>query len=258
MRNANGYNGSENKTAKIFKIVASAILSAAVLAMFVYVAVKGDLIKNALSLSCVGACFLLSLIFIRLTAKKILLTCALGVNVAADFFFVFSTMNDQNKMIWVGLLLGVQFMFFIYTLSLFKGIGAILANAAFRAVVCLVCYFIIMHFYPLGVYDTIGLMAICNSFATLLWILFAANREWLTLVGYVVFFTYNVLTWWAAGAANLFGVGASFAESIAQYNLTFYFYIPALLLIALSSVWLQKENKGFEISHIKHKEKTFS
>lgn len=241
--NYNLSNASESKNLFVFKVFASLLLSAAVIALWLYVAIRQDVAKNALSLTCIGLCFLLSVVFIRFSCKKIFISIALALSFAAALFWTFAADTAQNNTIWLCLVLAVQFVYFLFTLTLFKGFGAILANAAVRVVVCLVTYFVLTHYFVFQVADTIALMYICNSFVSLLWLLFAFRQNWLMFLGFLLFFAHNVCVWLTGGAAKLFGISANFVDAITKYNLAFYFYFPAILLIALSSVWLWKKQE---------------
>ncbi len=219
-----------------FKLFASAIFLAAVVAMFVYVNVKGDINHNILSFSCAAACFVLSLLFIRLTAKKILLTLALGVNLVADSFFVLSP-NTVSTLVGLCVVCGVQFCFFVYTLTLSKGIGLKIVNIALRVALCLLAYFLLPKYITIGKLEMIAIMYALNCVVTLFVLLFHLKKNFVLFLGLLLLLVSHIFVGLANGGAELLKAGADFIKFLSQHNLAFMLYIPSLLLISFSSVW---------------------
>ena len=231
----------ESKKLYFFKIFASIFFASAVLGAFAYVCIKGDVEFHALSFSCVAACFLFSLMFIRLTAKKILFTIALELNAVADIFLVMLP-NEKNMLIGVCLMAGVQAIYFVYTLFLFKGNGMRAISLALRVALCLLAYFLLPKYFALTTIQLIYAMIVINSFITLLTFLFFLKTQWLTFLGFLLFFAYNFFSALGAGWAIVLKFPADFLMILANPfwlvpGLGFIFYLPGVLLLALSSVW---------------------
>ena len=204
--------------------------------MYLYVCISKHDPYNALSFACVGAAFILSLIFINKSPKKILITIALGVNVIADYFLVLMP-SEENKLIGLCIFLVVQFAYFIYTVFLPKNPGVKVTWIAIRALLCLLVGLIVPRFITLGTIEMLGLIYIVNSFVTLVNLLCYIKFEWLTFIGFLLFFICDIFVGLTNGGADLIGITGKFLELFYQYDFAFFFYIPGIFTIALSSVW---------------------
>lgn len=227
----------------IFKIVMSVLFSALVLSAYLYVCIKGDLDRPYLSYGCIIACFLLSLLFIGKSSKKIFITLALAANVAADYFLVFDA-TEENKIIGVSIFLGVQFFYLLYSLSLTKAIGLKIMDIALRVALCLIVYFVVPKYVTLSTLEMLSLMYIANSFVTLLSILVHIKTEWVTFIGFLLFFVCDIFVGLTNGGADILNISGSFVDFIFKYDIAFYTYIPGVLLISLSSVWAKASKWG--------------
>lgn len=225
----------------IFKIFMSILVSAAVLAGFVYVLIKGDLERPYITYACVGACFLLSLIFIGKSQKKIFLTLALAATVAGDYFFIFDPTFENSRLIGICVFLGAQFFYLLYSLSLTKAIGLKVIDVALRVALCLLIYFVVTRYVTLTTVELLALMYIANLLVTLISALIHIKTEWLTFLGLFVLLVSNVFAGLVNGGAIILGISGGFLDFITKYNIAFYTYIPSLLLISLSSVWQIKK-----------------
>ena len=205
--------------------------------MFLYVCIRGSANDpyNALSYASIGASFLLSLIFVRKSPKKILITLALGINVVADYFLVLMP-SEQNRLIGVCIFLGVQFAYFLYTMFLVKGIGLKIVWIAIRVALCLLAGFLVPLWLKLDTLEMISLIYIVNSFVTLATIAFHLRFEWLTFVGYFLFFACDIFVGLTYGA-GLLGITGTFLNILLNYDIAFFLYVPGIFIIALSSVW---------------------
>lgn len=214
--------------------------------MFIYVCVKGDIEHNILSFACVGGCFLISLLLVKFKSPKSLITTGLLLNVVADFFLLFrldiGKLEEHRIVIGLSLFCAVQFCFLLYTLVLNRSIATRVINLAIRVGLCLIAYFILPTYYVLGTYEMIAIMYYINMFATALVLLTHIKKEYVLFVGMVVLLISHLVVGFMNGGILILGMTGPFVEFLVKYNLAFYTYIPALLLIALSPVLLKKKS----------------
>ena len=234
----------ENKKYSILKIVLSAILSAAILGMFVYVCIKGDIEHSILSLSCIGGCVLLALIFIRLTSQKVLLTLALAAMASTNFLTVFLESADILSIV-AYVMCGVQAVFLVYTMFLFRGNGPRVITLAIRVGLCLLFYFLVPNYVVLDTLQIIHGMIVINALVTLGILLFKIKTQWLAFLAMLLLFLFSLCTAFNVGWAIALNLPAEFlniltAPFLGVHNLAFLFYIPGALLLALASVWERK------------------
>ena len=235
----------ENKKSRVLKIFTCFLFAVAVFAMFFYVIFVGDVTHNALSFACVATCFVLSLLFLKVKNSKALITFALAVNVVADYFFVLMPEHATVANLVLYILCGLQFVYFLYTLTFCKGIGLKILNIALRVGLCLIAYFLAERYWTLTVPQIIEMMCFINSFVTLLALLVNIKKDWLLFLGFLLFFAsqfFGMLT--LGGWAEILGTSGRFFEFITSNDLSYYLYIPGLLLISLSSVLFKNEKKG--------------
>lgn len=233
----------ENKKYRIFKVFASIFFAIIVFGAYGYHIWKGEPFTSAygdhfLCYGAIIACFLFSLLFVGKSSKKVLITLALATNVAADYFLVFA--KEQELLIGVCIFCGAQFFYMLYSLSLEKGYGRKIINLATRVALCLVAYFILPKYFTLQLYEMISVLYILNSFVTLLSLLFHIKTEWLTFLGFLLFFACDIFVGLQCGAVEIIGLTGALAELVANYDIAFCLYIPGIFLISLSSVWAKK------------------
>lgn len=234
----------EKKSVLIFKII-STIMFAVIVFGLPFILIKyGNLQidSNIIGFGCTTcACFLFSLIFIRKDSKKLLITLALAINVVADSFLTFMPF-EKYELIAICVFCGMQFVYFVYTLFLNKGTGTRIVNIAVRVALCLTAYFVLRIYVPLTTLDIIYIMYILNSFITLLVFLVHLKTDWLTFIGFLFFFIYDVFSWLLTGGIALFGLTGSFVDFLNQYAwvLVYCNYI-GMFIISASSVWAKKK-----------------
>lgn len=231
----------EAKKVNKLKIFVALLFSAAVLAMYFYVIFKGDVEGHYLTFACIGASFLLSLIFISLKSKKWLITLALALNVAADYFLVLK-LDERNKLIGLSIFCAIQFVYALYTLCLNGSIATKVINLALRVGLCLVVYFILPVYFTMGIIELMACMYIVNFFVTLLVLLCHLKTEWLMFLGMLLFFACDIFVGLTNGAIELFNITGPFVEILTKYDIAFYCYIPGVLLVSLSSVFYKKKD----------------
>lgn len=229
----------KTKTISIIKIILTCLLGAAVVGAFVWVNVKGEIAnKPWLTYGCVAVCFLLALIFVGRSLKKLFLTLGLACHVAAAYFLIFDPLMANSRLIGICILCGAQLCFLLYTWFLSEGIGARVVNLAVRVALCLVaCLILPKYIVGLGTVDIIFLAYLINALVTLVWVGIHIVTEWMTFIAMVILVF--ALIW---GGLGLYGawfvhLGIKNFAMLINYNIAFYLYIPALLILSISSVW---------------------
>jgi len=234
----------ENKKSIIFKVLMSIIFALGVFGMLAYVVacqiLKKSCPSNILIFACIGACFIFSLMFVKIKNKNLLITLALAVNVVADYFLVLMP-SEKNKLIGLCVFCGVQFIYLIYSLMLSKGVGLKIFNIALRVTLCLLAYFILPRYITLASsLEMIAVMYILNSFVTLLVLLCNLKTQWLMFFGFLLFFVCDIFVGFTNGGIEILNITGPFVEFLAKYDMTLYCYVPGIYLIALHSVWAKK------------------
>ena len=238
----------KTKTISILKIIFTALFGAVVTGAFVWVNVKGELDPNHpwLTYGCIALCFLLALIFVGRSLKRMFLVLGLACHVAAAYFLIFDPLMANSQLIGVCILCGAQLCFLLYTLYLSEGIGARVVNLATRVALCLVaCLILPKYIVGLTTVDIIFLAYLINAVVTLIWVGIHIKTEWLTFVAMLILVF--ALVW---GGLGLYGgwfvhLGIkNYMVLLEYYQISFYLYIPALLILAISSVWAKPTKKA--------------
>ena len=230
------------------KIFISCLFASAVLAAFAYVCIRGDIEHNILSFSCIGACFLFSLLFLQLSPKKIVFSTALAVNVVADAFLTLLP-SARNNLIGVCVLCAVQVIYFVYTLFLLKGNGLRVISLAVRVGICLLAYFLLPKYFALTTIQILYAIIATNSFLTLLAVLFKFDKEWDVFFAFLLLFAFDFFSALGAGWAVILKFPLEFMQILATPflavpGLAYLFHIPAVLLLALSSAWAKTKSES--------------
>lgn len=239
----------KTKKNSLFKILITVLLTAAVVAGVVYVSIKG---KDSIGISpytyiliaCIGVSFLMSLLFIRKTAKKIFLTFALAVTVAAHYFWFFDPTGKDYQLIGVCLFLGAQFFFLLYSLSLTRAIFLKVIDLALRVGLCLVIALVLKKQLTLTTVQMLGLMYIANAVVTMLSMLIHIKTEWLTLIGFIILLLSGVFTCFVMGGVETLKLSSAFLEFLLK-NYTYLVvdtFVAGNLIIAVSSAWQKNPN----------------
>ncbi len=210
--------------------------------MYLYVCLKGDIKYNILTLACVGASFVLALLFVRISKKKILIAVALLFSALADFFMLVApSLNfmelEKVQLLGMCLYCGVQLCLFIYTITLSSSIGLNITNVAFRVLLCLLAWFLIPKYVELSRLQMIAVMYFANACVTLISLLIYFRKNPILFFGVLLLVVASLFYGLRNGAAEIFQITGQFMEILTKYNIAFYCYIPAVYLIALSSVW---------------------
>lgn len=234
----------QNKKYFYFKLIASIIFAMLIFGMYLYANIKGDIrvgdYKSILCYSCVVACFVFSLLFIGKDTKKILITIALALNVAADYFLVL-TLSYKTQLIGVCIFCFIQFAYALYTIYLTKNVWLKLLNVVVRAAVTVVAYFVIQHFLHLETVEIISLLYAINCLITVIVLLFYIKTEWILFLGLLLLLICDIFVGLQYGAVDILGITGWFLEVLKNYDIAFICYIPGEFLIALSAVWAKKQ-----------------
>ena len=236
----------KTKTVSILKIIFTALFGAAVTGAFVWVNIKGEIAdKPWLTYGCIALSFLLAIIFVGRSLKRLFLVLGLACHVAAAYFLIFDPFMANSQLIGICILCGAQLCFLLYTLLLSEGIGARVVNIAVRVALCLVaCLILPKYIVGLTTIDIIFLAYLINAVVSLIWIGIHIVTEWLTFIAMVILVF--ALVW---GGLGLYGgwfvhLGINNFMVLLNYNIAFYLYIPALLILAISSVWAKPKKKA--------------
>ncbi len=245
------------KTKKpILKMFLTFLLSAAVIAGIVYVNLKGDSIakdgKPYITFACVGVSFLMSLLFIGKVKKKFYLTLALAATVAAHYFLFFSSANvvllgltaKNYSLIGICILLGAQFFYLLYSLSLTRAIFLKVLDLALRVALCLLIAFVVRKYITLTTEQLLGLMYLANLLVTVLAALIHIKKEWLTFIGLVLLLVSGVFVMFLNGGVVALKLSPSFLELILKNYLYIVLdtYVAGNLLVSISSVWAKRKS----------------
>lgn len=237
----------KSRSLKIFKIVMTILFAGVLVGALVWLELKGDFDKPYLTYGAVGASFLFSLIFIRKSASKMLLTLALAIAVAADYFLIFAnygildiTVYARNQLIGLCIFCGLQFVLLVYTMMLNKGAGVRIVNLASRVALCLIAYFVLPLYFTLGTIETIAVMYIINFAVSLFFVMIHIKTQWLLFLGLFLFFVSDIIVGLVAGG-GLLGVNTNIVDFFVKYNIQYYCYIAGLFLMACQSVWCKKK-----------------
>ncbi len=230
----------ENKKLNILKIISTIICAVLAFGALVFVLLKGDIKYHILTIISVGICFLFSLLFLRLTAKTILLTTALAANTLAMAFAIFDP-TILNGLLDTSLLLAMEACFVVYTLWIIKGVGMRIISLAVRVGLCMLAYFVLPNYAALTTKDILTIFLMINQVVTIAILALNFKREWLTLLGVIVLFVSTLFAWLASGGIDIFGTTGQFIEFLFRQDWEYIFRVPALFVIALSSVWIKNK-----------------
>ncbi len=228
------------KKQKNLKILATVLFACAVLAMFIYVLVAGDLSHNILTFSCVATSVLFALLFNKYKSSKTFILIGLIFNLIACIYLILYP-SDKSYNIGLLLLCVVQVFLFLYTFVVYKGIGIKIINIAIRVALCFMAYFILTDYVALSTMQMVVLLCFINLVVTLLFLLFRIKKDWLLFFGILLLTAAYFFVMLEDGWADVLGFSASFIEILSKYDFAFYFTIPGLFLIATSTAFPYKE-----------------
>ena len=225
---------------KIFKIAVSCVFAAAVLIIYLIYCIEGNLFHGGLAYSCIALSFVFSLLFVRLTAKKVFVTCALAVNCVADYFLIISyhlSYSKTDQLLGVIFFCIVQLIYAVYTYFIIKRMSLKIVMLASRGLLSALVAILLPVVLKLGALEVLSVIYILNSFISL--VVFAVNMktEWLTFIGFLFFFICDIFVGLTNGAAPYFGISGEALQLLSGHNYSIIFYIPGIFLISLSAVW---------------------
>ena len=220
------------------KIIISSILAITVCTLYLIQAV--NVIQASLYYTCVMLCFVLTLCFVKLTPTKLPITVALFCACVADYFLILNysvTHHPQDQIYGMLAFCALQCCFTVYTYFIIKNPKLKIAMLITRVTVtlCIICVMPILQF---GLLEILCAVYIVNFFITLLIVATQIKTRWLMFIGLLLFFICDIFVGLSNGGAALFHLQN--VAWLTAHNYSFYFYVPGLLLIALSSVWSEK------------------
>ena len=234
----------ENKKINVFKMIASLLFAILILGAYAYHIWKGEPFDQPfLYFGAVGACMLFSLIFVSGNAKKILITLALALTVVADYFLVLNA-SEPNKEIGLYVFCGVQFIYLIYSLIITKSNFARALNFGSRVGLSVAAVLFLPRYFTLTTMQIVSVIYIVNSLITLITLAVHMKTEWITFLGFLLFFACDVFVGLNNGGIEILGLTGGFVDFIQTYDIAFFCYIPGLFLISLSSVWANKSKEN--------------
>ncbi len=239
------------KTKKpILKVILTMLFTAAILAAAIYVNIKGEVaikVQNKtlpiLSFACVAVCFLMSLLFIRKTNKKVYLTLALAVMVAAHYFWFVDPLGGKDyQLIGVCLFLGAQFFLMLYSLTLTRAIFLKVIDIALRVALCLIIAFVVKKYIALTTVQMLGLMYVANALITLLAAIVHIKTEWFTMIGLLLLLVSGIFTCFILGGVESLKLSSALYQFLVN-NYTYAVldtYLAGTLIVSLSSAWAKR------------------
>lgn len=238
----------EKKNVSVFKILMTILFTVIVFGSFFMciffdkLPAEWNLKPNYFSYGCICASALFALIFIEACPRKILVPLALAVNVASDYFLVFSDYNaGNNKIIGLSLFLMVQFIYMIYTFFVSGSKVGIIINVALRVAAILTICLIVPKYVALDTVEIMALVYIANSAVTLLSLLIHIKSQWLMFIGFLLFILCDIVVGLKEGGFEVLNITGKFVEFLNAHDYAFYLYVPGIFLISASSVWGKRE-----------------
>ncbi len=226
---------------KVLKIVLSILFGGLVMGLYLFLATHSTYTYRGLYYACIVLSFIFAFIFVRRNSKQISLTAALLFACCADYFLILNFVVSRSTTDQVfGMLAfcGLQICFAIYTWFLIKSLQWRIGMVIIRAAVsCLVA--IILPLLHLGLLEILSVVYFFNFFITIIIVACHAKSEWLTLVGMISFFICDIIIGLTNGGGAILGINTVW---LASGDYAFFFYVPGIFLIALSSVWANKKS----------------
>lgn len=226
---------------KIFKTVMSIVFGGIILFLYIFLTTHSTTTYRHLYYACIVLSFLLALLFLRPTLKNICLTAALFFACCADYCLIlnFSVTNMPSDQIY-GMLAfcALQVCFAVYTWFLLQRQSLRIAMLTARLLASL-CVIIILPLIGLGLLEILSVIYILNFLITIVVTSCQARTEWLTLIGMISFFICDIFVGLNNGGSAILGLKN--VAWLTAHDYSFYFYVPGIFIIALSSVWGNKK-----------------
>lgn len=232
-----------------FRVPVISLIAVLVIELFVY-SIFGGVSQDTytfISFLCVILCAGLATLFIDFTRKEQFICYALLLNIASDYFLVLNY-SSENFVVGVSIFVAVQFMFAIYTILLNKTLLTKLVNIISRVVITATATTLLAIYFNLAVHEILAVIYITNFVLTLFWSLIYIKHTWVFSIGTLFYIICDVVVGITNGGADIFGFSGSFIDFLYTYDVAYWFYIPAVLLIAVYSALKISKNDNKKIS----------
>ena len=187
-------------------------------------------------------CLLMSLIFLRLNKKSILLTISLIAYVIAGYFYTFPPFEEavRNNDAILYCLCAFQAVILIYTISLDKNLGLKIFDIALRVALSLLAYFLLPQYLPdyfSSLQNTIFVIYMINALISFVSLFFQFKRNFLTCTGLLLCLAGSIFYAFQFGALALFGINGGFADFVNSFDMGFLLTAVGLYLISTDATF---------------------
>ena len=235
----------------LFKKIMFLIFSVLVLAGIIIVVadVKFDVsdeVSKWLNLDMIGyvtVCLslLMSLIFVRLNKKSILLTLSLIAIVIGYSFYMFTPFEGaKNNEAILYCLCAFQGVILIYTISLDRGTGLKVLDIAIRVALSLLAFFLLPEYLPeyFNTTNTIFTIYLINSLVSLFTLLFYFKKNYLLWCGLFLILAGSIFYMFMFGGLELFNLSASsLADFLNSFDIAFLLTSLGCFLVSTSATF---------------------
>lgn len=219
-----------------FRVPVITLMAVLVIELFVY-SIFGGVSSDTytfISYLCIILCAGLATLFIDFKKKEQFICYALLLNIASDYFLVLNY-SSENFVVGLSIFIAVQFMYAVYTVLLNKTLVTKIVNIITRCVITVVVVQVLILFFALEIHEILAVIYITNFVITLFWSLIYIKQNWVFALGTFFYIICDVIVGITNGAADIFGFSGSFIDFLYSYDVAYWFYIPAALLIAIHS-----------------------
>lgn len=184
---------------------------------------------------------LMSLIFLRLNKKSILLTISLIAIIVGASFNVFVPFegNANNEAI-LYCLCAFQGAILIYTVWLDRGTGLKILDLAIRVALSLIAFFLLPEYLPdyFDITNTIFVIYLINSLVSLFTLAFHFKTNYLLWCGLLLVLAGTIFYMFMYGGLELFGIASGgFASFLNSFDIAFLCTGLGVYLIATSATF---------------------
>ncbi len=225
---------------KLAKLILTTLFGIAVFSCYLYLAVNGTGTYPALYYACIVLSTILSLLYAG-SLRQILLTCALFCACVADYFLILNysvTHQPHDQIYGMFAFCALQIFFAIYTYLLHQSVQIKITMFGVRIIITLLLT-IIMPLLNLGLLEILSAVYIVNFLITIIILISKFQTEWLTLIGMVLFFICDIIVGLTNGGSTLLGI--TNLQWLSAHDYAFFFYVPGIFIITLSTVWFQRK-----------------
>jgi len=224
---------------KVLKIVLSVLFSGIIFCFYIFLATSSTYTYRGLYYACIVLSFIFAFIFMRRNPKQMTLTAALLFACCADYFLILNFVvshSPTDQIFGMLAFCGLQICLAIYTWFLVQQFNWRLTILIIRVVITTLVA-IVFPCLQLGLLEILSVVYIANFLITVIVTACHAKTQWLTLSGMISFFICDIIIGLTNGGGAILGINTTW---LASGDYAFFFYVPGIFLIALSSVWANK------------------